>query len=619
MIRTFRYFISFFLLLLAYFFVQRTVFILYQLPHSVAISFSEYVSSNLHAFILDVAATCYMLVIPVMLWSVLLVKDSISLRKAIWWYLFFVIVVSGIIHIVDLGLYYEWGSKINHKAISCMAYPKEAIAASLSSPVWLLLFILIVESVFLLLLYKKYVHPILNGSGSIAFKLLTPVLMLGLLFIGSRGGTQDKPVRKGDVYFSNNPMINQASANSFWNFINVLATEDAGDPAAYHIMPDNEASMLVKELFKQPADSTSKLFSLSKPNFVVVLMESFSSEVVGAFGADYGATPNLDSLAATGFIMSQFYATGFRTDQGMVAIESGFPAQPKTAVIYRYGKFEKLPSLASKLVESGYQTAYYSAGDNAFANTDAYLLSAGYQKLHGKDGMKVKRMALFGAYDDELFDFYLKDAASVVQPFYHLMVTIVSHEPFDARVDKFRKGNSLLDKYINTVRYTDNAIGDFIRKARKEPWYKNTVFIFMGDHAHRMPMNRNAWETERHHIPFIVYGEPLKKSFRGTVSSRTACQSDFPSFISAQLDLPHEEFKWGNDFMNGTTPALAFYTFEDGLGILLQDTSVVFDNQSLKIINARYPGMADSVKRELYHGGQALLQQLTKAYFELGD
>ncbi len=592
---------------------------MYQLSNSIPLSFTEYASSNLHALVLDIAAASYMLAIPALLWCVLLVNSSNYLRKTVWWYFVIIIVISGIIHIVDLGLYSEWGSKINHKAVSCLAYPKEAIAASLSSPLWLLLLILIVESVLILFLYKKYIHPGLNTGGPLAFKILGPVILLGLLFIGSRGGTQDKPVRKGDVYFSNNPMINQASANSFWNLINVLATRDEGNPSTYRVMPDEEALSLVNELFKPTDDSTLKLFNIRRPNFIVVLMESFSSEVVGAFGAGYGATPNLDSLAGSGFIMSNFYATGFRTDQGLVAIESGFPAQPKTAVIYRYGKFEKLPSLASTLTGVGYQTSYFSAGDNTFANTDAYLLSAGYQKLHGKSEMKVKRMALFGAYDDELFDFYLKNAASNKEPFYHLMVTIVSHEPFDAKVEHFRKGNSLLDKYINTVKFTDKAIGDFIRKARKEPWYKNTVFIFMGDHAHRMPKNRNAWEIERHHIPFIIYGEPLKQKFRGGISERIACQSDFPSFICSQLDLSHEKFKWGNDFMNASSQALAFYTFEDGLGVLLQDTSVVFDNQSRRVINANYPGQPDSVSPKLYRKGQALLQQLTKDYFELGD
>lgn len=618
MIDSLRFFSKMLLLLLFGFFLQRGVFVAYQVYNTSAVSFAEYLQSNLHAFVLDMAASAYVLGILFLIWLSGMISRKRFFAPIAWWFMVFIVPVVTFIHVVDLGLYVEWGSKINHKAIACLAYPKQALAATLSSPVWLLLVLWAAESALILYVYKKWIHPLPLPVGGVACKIVVPLLLAGLLFVGSRGGIQPKPVRKGDVYFSNNPMINQASANSFWNFINVLASPDANNPKAYRYTTDAMAREIVGNLTEASGDSVTRLFTLPKPNFVVVMLESFSAEVVGAYGAPYGATPILDSLAANGLICSDFYATGFRTDQGLIAIETGFPAQPKTAVMNRYGKFEKLPSLASILVEAGYSTAFYSAGDNSFANTDAFLLSAGYQLISGQEKMSITRRALFGGYDDELFSFYLSERRQP-EPFYNILVTIVSHEPFDAEVPRFREGSTLLDKYINTVHFTDAAITGFLKKAKTQAWFKNTVFVFLGDHAHRLPAGRKAWEPERHHIPFIVFGEPLKREFRGVVWRKTACQTDFPDFIAGQTGIGADKFVWGKDFMDWGVPSVAFYTFDDGIGFVSADTSLVYDNTSGRVIRSSFPGKADSISQAALKAARAVLQKITSDYDALGD
>ncbi len=618
MFQSVRFFAKMMLLLLVCFFLQRSVFVVYQAYFFSGVSFSDYLQSNQHALVLDAAASSYILGIVFVFWISGMILQKRFLATAAWWYMVFIVAIVTFIHVVDLGLYAEWGSKINHKAIACLGYPKQAVAATLSSPLWLLSGIWVAESALVLYVYRKWVHPMPVPKGHVALKIVVSVLFAALLFAGSRGGLQPQPVRKGDVYFSNNPMINQASANSFWNFINVLASPDANNRQAYQYTTDNAAVEIVREFMAVKGDSATRLFTLQKPNFVVVMLESFSAEVVGAYGAPYGATPVLDSLAANGLMFSGFYATGFRTDQGLVALETGFPAQPKTAVIYRYGKFERLPSLASRLVKAGYSTGYYSAGDNSFANTDAFLLSAGYQLISGEERMKIGRRALFGGYDDELFSFYLNEPRQP-EPFYNIMATIVSHEPFDADVDPFREGNSLLDKYINTVHFTDAAVGKFLNEAEKQSWFNNTVFILLGDHAHRMPLGRKAWEVERHQIPFIVFGNPLKSNFRGVVWPKTACQTDFPNFIAGQIGVSADGFVWGKDFMQQGAPSVAFYTYDDGIGVVSSDTNVVFDNASCKVIRSSFRGNADSLCLPLLKNARAILQKITIDYDELGD
>lgn len=363
------------ILLLFLFWLQRTIFIIFQYAYKSPLNFKDYFLSNVYSFRLDLAALCYILAIPLILLVLQTFFNSRYFKKTVWIYFILIAIIIGIIHISDIGLFKEWGTKINKKAITYLAFPDEALASTLSSPLLLLVVIFIFETFTFLYLYRKYVHKYFLFEINILQKIIIPITVLPLLFLGARGTWGQRPIAKSSAYFSTNQMVNQASSNSLWSFINVIATPELVDPETYNYMSKHQADQLVKELNYQVSDTIQRFFTISKPNIVLIMLESWSAEAIGIYGNPENVTPYFDSIAKNGMLFTNFYATGFRTEHGLASVISGFPSQPKTTIIRRFGKFEKLPGLAHELKKAGYHASYYSGGDNEFANTKAYLVS----------------------------------------------------------------------------------------------------------------------------------------------------------------------------------------------------------------------------------------------------
>ena len=599
------------------FFFQRLIFIVFQTAHYDCVNFSNLMLCNWYSLGLDISMTSYFLSLPVILLAVFNYNGRKIIRRILFIYFTIFIISSSLILIFDIGLFAEWGSKINGKALSYLAYPKEAIGTVGSSPVLLLLIVFVVLSFLSIWVFKKFVHKhLVKFKFNIFLKIFLPVILLGLLLIGARGGLQSHPINKRWSYFSRYSVLNQAAVNSVWNFVEVATKPDLVKENPYNYFDDDEAIKIVKETFKTSRDSTTYLFKINKPNIVMILLESWSAEVTGVYGNNKNATPQFDELSKEGYLFTNYYSTGFRTEQGFAALISGFPSQPTTTIIRKFGKFENLPSIAQTLDSNAYHSSYYYGGNLEFANTKAYMESAGFDKFIGQDDFKYKNRTHWGAYDAELFDFTVTDLKNNPEPFLSIIMTSTNHEPFDFPIDMgFLKTN----KYYNTVRYTDKSLGDFIAKSKNEQWYKNTIFIIVADHAHHNPMGRKNYEIKRHWIPFLIYGEPLKDEYKGQNCDIITCHSDFPAILLSQLKLKHNHFHWSKNIFNKYSPEFAFYSFDDGFGWINPKQVLIYDHKlgdTVFVKNNNIP----LKENELYlKQGKAYLQLLVKEYIEFNN
>ncbi|MFC2111534.1 LTA synthase family protein, partial [Bacteroidota bacterium] len=500
MLRYLNYLLRVILFWLILFFVQRTIFIIFQTAHYDSLSISGLLFCNWHSLGLDFSVISYFLALIVLLQIAFNYNGKTILKRIIFIYFTILIIFSSLILIFDIGLFAEWGNKINAKALSYLAYPKEALGTVGFSQLAPLLLVLLVLSFMSIWAFKKFVHKYLvRFKFNIFLKIFTPILLLVLIFVGIRGGLQLYPINKSWSYFSKHSVLNQAAVNSVWNFLEVATKPDLITENPYKYFEDEEANLILKNTFKTKGDSTTYLFSTKRPNIVMILLESWSAEVTGVYGNEDKVTPQFDKLAEDGLLFTNYYSTGFRTEQGFAALISGFPSQPTTTIIRKFGKFEKLPSIARTLDSNGYHSSYYYGGDLYFANTEAYMESAGFDKLIGQDDFDYKNRTHWGAYDGELFDFVASDLKNNPKPFLSILMTSTNHEPFDFPVDMgfFEK-----NKYYNTVNYTDKSLGEFIHKSQNEDWYSNTIFVIVADHAHYNPMGRKSHEVKRHWIPF---------------------------------------------------------------------------------------------------------------------
>ena len=111
------------------------------------------------------------------------------------------------------------------------------------------------------------------------------------------------------------------------------------------------------------------------------MWESLTSKVVASVGGLPGITPRFDSLARQGILFTNMYASGDRSAKGIVAILSGYPAQPTTSIITIPTKTASLPSLPRTFKAQGYHNSFYYGGETEFSNIKSYLLQQGFEKI----------------------------------------------------------------------------------------------------------------------------------------------------------------------------------------------------------------------------------------------
>ncbi|NVN96333.1 MAG: sulfatase-like hydrolase/transferase [Bacteroidetes bacterium] len=602
------------------FFVQRSIFLFYFFTQT-SFNLKEFLLSNAYSFAMDLATICYILLPVSFILIILSIKNINFIKRFCNTFIIILFIISNFILISDIGLFAEWGSKLNPKALSYLAYPKEVVASAKATPIFLLLFLFSIQIIPEIFIYRKFIR--LNNSFTEQHwlkKLIFFSLFLPLLIIGIRGGIQIFPIDRSWSYFSEKPLLNQAAVNSTWNCLASLVEKEELSKNPYKYMDDSTSKLFFTQLTAAtPLDSTSSVFKIAKPNIIIILLEGISGEAVGILNHEIDATPRISALSKEGLLFTNFYSTGFRTEQALAAIVAGFPSQPKTTVIRKFGKFDKMPSLAKDLVSNSYHTSYYYGGNLKFANTEAYLISSGFKKIIGEKDFKFKNFTNWGCFDEELFDFTVKDMSKNPQPFFSIVMTSTSHEPFDKRVKKVFTGNTIKDDYLNVVHYTDESVYQFIEKAKKEKWYQNTIFLIVSDHTHRLPKDRQLYDIERHWIPCLMYGPALKDEFRGKTIDKYTTHVDIPAILLAQLKLQYNKFEWSKNVFNKLENGWAFYTFDEGFGFLNDKSKIIFDHKLNKVIyndKKNNDIISDSLAIK---EGKALMQKLMNDYMNLSN
>jgi len=209
----------------------------------------------------------------------------------------------------------------------------------------------------------------------------------------------------------------------------------------------------------------------------------------------------------------------------------------------------------------------------------------------------------------------LTDLSRQPEPFFSAMLTISSHEPFEVPMKTVFNGTDQPALFKNAVHYTDRSLKSFFEKAHTQPWFRNTLFVFVADHGTALPLNRpNAFMPERYRIPLLLYGEVIKKEYRGTRKSTTGSQSDIAATILAQLQIRCEEFQWSNNLFNSNRVDFAFYNFAGGFALRTPGHTVAYDTVSKKVILNTGTDPSGRETGETLKDGQAYVQNLFQKY-----
>ena len=400
------------------------------------------------------------------------------------------------------------------------------------------------------------------------------VLMAILLIIGARGTLrQGPPLRWGDAYFSDSSAANHLALNGIFCLTKCIFERSNKDRSGFWLksIPQDKALTVVRNLVLQPedrllspaqypllrmpGDSLRTLeFSPHPLNLIIILMESFSGEFVHTLGAPYNATPRFDQLSKQGILFDHFFSQGSHTHQGIFATLCSFPNLPGHEFLMSDDAgMQPFISLPSILKNKGYHTLYVYNGSNTWDNQEGFFRNQGMQLFIGRDDYikPLHNDPTWGVSDEDMFMRAAEEIhrLSATGPTFALLQTLSNHAPFNlpppAPFNDMSGPQQLLPR-LNGIRYADWALGNFFDMVSKEPWFKDTLFVILGDHGFPFESKQAELDLDDYHVPLLIY-YPGDTRYAGKHIHTVASQVDVLPTSLGLLGIRTANQAWGRD------------------------------------------------------------------------
>ncbi|RYY36406.1 MAG: alkaline phosphatase family protein [Sphingobacteriaceae bacterium] len=602
--------------------ITRATFELYFTDKLAKASFSEIIQTFLYGIRIDASAAGYISVLPLLIFIINWLIPN-STVKSIWLrtYVYFCIFIISLVSILNLNIFREWGTKISFRVFDTFYHsPSEAVASTGSSPIGLSLLIGGVLFILGVILSNFIIdYDFKKPKAPYYVKTTGAIILAGLTLTLIRGGWQVAPMNQSMAYFSDKQMLNQSALNTEWNLLHNTVENFKTPYNPYSFMTNEQAYAVRDSLYKVEKDTTIKILNTKRPNIVIIQLESFTADLIESLGGEKGDAPNFETFAKQGVLFDSIYAAGDRTDKGIVAILSAFPSQAIRTVIVDNDKQQHLPSISNVFHDMGYTTSYFYGGESEFMNFKAYLLSHKTDDLIDKESFEGRDMnSKWGAHDDVVMTKNLKYLKDAQQPFFSYLQTLSNHEPFELPVAPRFPGEDLSNKFRSTAYYTDASLKDYLNEAKKQSWYKNTLFIIVADHGHRLPLNHaDPFEPEKYHIPLLFFGDVIKPGYRGTRVNKLGSQTDIAATLLAQLSIRNEDFKWSKNLLNPYSKPFAFFDWDNGFGFMLPNQVVSYDSGGNRVIYVGNPKAPKTSTDNALFYGKAFMQGVFAEYMKL--
>lgn len=541
-----------------------------------------------YALPLDLSTAGYLLAVPVLLWFAGLAVGEHA-RPV------FTRIISGVnigligllvlVFGANIFIYEEWHTLLNNRALEYMSTPS-ALLDSMSLPFQIISVGLYLT--FLWLMWRAY--QLVVGSDPYAQSPPRRVMFalpvhICLLFLAIRGGLGVIPINESAVYYSPHLFNNHAATNVAWNLIHSLI-ETRSTTNHFRFMDEKEAEQRTRYLLGYNTtledldwNFFEKKDSSRPQNLVFIIMESHTAQVVEELGGEPGVCPNLSRLIREGVLFENIYGSGYRTDQGLVSILGGYPAQPDQSIVLQTDKAATLNSLPKILHEQGYATAFFYGGELTFANIGVWLTHQRFEKIFSeKDFDRAEKTQRWGVDDHILLQRTVREINQLKQPFFATALTLSLHPPYDVPFQSKWQGPKERDKFLHSAAFADGAIGAFFKTAEQQPWYDQTIFVLVADHGSRNPAGVGLDNPKSRQVPLVIFGKPLNAKWQGAKIRVFGNHHDIPATIlgmwnQSSRDLPWSRSLWDFDalvnvFSNAANQRLesAYYTNETGLG-----------------------------------------------------
>ena len=546
--------IKYYIYMILIFFIGRvSLFILY---------FNEFKDDDINYWLtfiyglrMDTITASMLLVIPVILLTLSpnIFKNFIS--KFLKYY--FLVVLSIIIYIENATFPFiaQYDVRPNYLFVEYLEYPKE-VFSMIFADYKLELFMAFSMIGGFIYFYLKHTKDnfikIFETSYIKRLALFIPLLLI--LFMGIRSSFGHRPANISDAMYSSNRMVNEITKNSIYSIgYAMYVNKKHGNKKLikqYGKMDTNEAlSRVINRLNIQNIDDELPFSRIEKTHFktqnpknlVIFLEESLGYQFVEAIGGEKGITPNLNKLSKEGILFKDLYSNGTRSIRGIAGSVAGNFAIPGKGVLKRNKSQSDFFTISSLLKPYGYHTMFLYGGESRFDNMRGWFLGNGFDEII--DQPKFSNPSFVGTWGVSDEDLVLKaneefkKLYSKNQKFAAVMFSTSNHSPFDFPEDRIKLIDSVEKKSVkNAIKYADFAIGKFIEQARKEDYYKDTIFVILADHNVRV-YGKDMVPVNMFHIPGIILGKNIKPIVYNKISTQ-------PDVLATALDLIGLDLKY---------------------------------------------------------------------------
>ena len=418
------------------------------------------------------------------------------------------------------------------------------------------------------------------------------------MFIGIRGGLQHKSINVQSAFTQGRNELGHLVMNTPYHFLRTLKNQSQ-QKLTYFLKDEDAINVIINR-----RDLRNNVANQPKKNVVLIILESFSNEYM-----EKGYTPFLDELKKNAVFFPYHLANGRRSIEALPSILCGLPSllsEPLSKSIFQSNKFTCMPSLLKK---NGYKNYFFHGGARGTMGFESYTLANGFDQYFSREDYPNKKDfdGTWGIYDGPYLQYFAEEIKSMREPFLAGVFTLSSHQPYAVPAElsgKFPKGKLEIHE---SVGYADFALRNFFETAKKESWFKNTIFIITSDHTSKLESKKFQNMVGHYRVPLMIYspGTPLKFN-----TERVTQHSDIPKTILNLVGIAGEELPATSVGIQGDDTGYAL-NYVDGRDYVLVSQKEVIKMSQGK--NVQYNYDWDTGEMKLVGESQ---DQLLKAYLQ---
>jgi phosphoglycerol transferase MdoB-like AlkP superfamily enzyme len=541
----------------------------------------------------------------------------------------------------DIGQFAYVNTRLNADALIVMRDPKESLQTIWQSYPVIWIFIALIGSVAMMVWMFRRMHTGITDKNidihKFEFKKRWHGIALLILAWFMYGFLTVKPLNFYRAFSLNDAFKSNLALNPMQNFFTTLRFGQPivnTDAAKYFTTISNHLG------FEKNTGSNPYLRNIlpqsgtveSNPNIVLVICESFSMYKSSLSGNPLNVTPYFAQLSKQGVFFNRCFTPSFGTARGVFATITGIPDVQLSKFATQNPETVTQRTIINSFTD--YNKFYFIGGRSQFNNFKGLISNINNINIYEEGKFAAPKINVWGISDKNLF----LEANTVFKqqqkPFFAIIQTADNHRPFnipdedknfgaknipDETLKKYGFENS---KEYNAFAYSDFCIKTFIETAKKENYFNNTIFVFIGDHG--VEGNANAMYpkvfTEQrltdNHVPLLFYAPNI---LAPQMLQKTISQIDVLPTLAGLLHQPYTNTTLGRDVLHDTTNNNAAFTISHAAGWIGLVTDSFYYRKHLRIdtdelhpiINDATPLTPTQLQQK-----KAILSRLTTAYYE---